>query len=163
LIGGGRVRSLRARIPAVGKILAGGAFLAVIMLAGCGLPRWPVDGAVTSPYGVRRMGTLPSIHRGVDMQAPHGTEVRVMSAGTVRFAGTMRGYGNVVWVDHPGNILTIYAHLSEIRVRPGERVRARRVIGLSGASGSASTPHLHFEVWRRGRPVDPVPLLGGFP
>ena len=86
-----------------------------------------------------------------------------MARGTVRFAGTMRGYGNVVWVDHGRQWLTVYAHLSEIHVRAGESVSGRHVIGLSGSSGDVTAPHLHFEVWRRGRPVDPVPLLGRFP
>jgi murein DD-endopeptidase MepM/ murein hydrolase activator NlpD len=118
---------------------------------------------MASPYGVRFMGVLPSIHRGVDIQAPHGTPVRAMSGGQIRFAGEMGGYGKVVWIDHGSQILTVYAHLSEIHVRTGESIRGRPVIGLSGSSGHVTGPHLHFEIWRRGRPVDPVPLLGGFP
>lgn len=131
--------------------------------AACGIPRWPVDAPMTSPYGVRFMGILPSIHRGVDIQAAPGTPVQAMTSGHVRFAGTMRGFGNVVWLDHGGQLLTVYAHLSEIHVRTGERIQGRPVIGLSGSSGDVTGPHLHFEIWRRGRPVDPVPLLGGFP
>jgi murein DD-endopeptidase MepM/ murein hydrolase activator NlpD len=75
----------------------------------------------------------------------------------------MAGYGLVVWLDHPGDIMSVYGHLSSIRVRGGEEVGGRDVIGLSGRTGEASGPHLHFEVWRHGREVDPVPLLGGFP
>jgi len=86
-----------------------------------------------------------------------------MAAGTVRFAGTMSGFGNVVWLDHGASILTVYAHLSTIRVRQGQRVGGREVLGLSGQSGDATAPHLHFEVWRAGHEVDPVPLLGGKP
>lgn len=86
-----------------------------------------------------------------------------MSGGRVRFAGEMRGYGNVVWIDHGGDVLSVYAHLSEVRVRTGEVVGGRDVVGLSGSSGEASAPHLHFEVWRWGRVEDPVPLLGGPP
>jgi murein DD-endopeptidase MepM/ murein hydrolase activator NlpD len=92
-----------------------------------------------------------------------GTEVHAMARGTVRFAGTMRGFGNVVWVDHGGSILSVYAHLSAIRVRQGERVGRGDLVGLSGQSGDATAPHLHFEVWRGGFEVDPVPLLGGRP
>ena len=86
-----------------------------------------------------------------------------MAAGRVRYAGVMRGFGNVVWLDHGFGTLTVYAHLSEIRVRESQNVRHGTVIGLSGASGDVTAPHLHFEVWRWGREVDPVPLLGGTP
>jgi murein DD-endopeptidase MepM/ murein hydrolase activator NlpD len=75
----------------------------------------------------------------------------------------MSGYGQVIWLDHPGEIMTVYAHLSTIRVAEGQEVLGSEVIGLSGQSGNATGPHLHFEVWRHGREVDPVPLLGGFP
>jgi murein DD-endopeptidase MepM/ murein hydrolase activator NlpD len=75
----------------------------------------------------------------------------------------MSGYGKVVWLEHGGGILTVYGHLSSIRVRAGQVVGGGDVLGLSGHSGRASGPHLHFEVWRHGREVDPVPLLGRFP
>jgi murein DD-endopeptidase MepM/ murein hydrolase activator NlpD len=86
-----------------------------------------------------------------------------MSGATVRFVGAQQGYGNVVWLDHGGEVLTVYAHLSEIHVSRGQAVPGGAVIGLSGATGNAAAPHLHFEVWRWGREQDPVPLLGGFP
>lgn len=130
---------------------------------GCGLPRWPVEGPLTSPFGLRFRGLLPDLHRGVDIQVPVGTEVHALSRGRVRYAGRMAGYGLVVWLDHPGDIMSVYGHLSSIRVRAGEEVGGGEVIGLSGRTGEASGPHLHFEVWRHGREVDPVPLLGGFP
>lgn len=140
------------------------ALLLALLVGGCAVPRWPVEGPVTSPFGVRVRGAvLPSIHRGIDIAVPDGTEIRTMAPGRVRFAGTMSGYGQVVWIDHGPSLLTLYAHLSEIRVRAGDPVVPRQVIGLSGRSGSVTGPHLHFEVWRWGRPADPVPLLGGFP
>lgn len=92
-----------------------------------------------------------------------GTEVGAMAEGTVRFAGTMRGFGNVVWIDHGGSILSVYAHLSTIHVREGQRIGRGELLGLSGQSGDATGPHLHFEVWQGGIEVDPVPLLGGKP
>lgn len=140
------------------------ALLGVLLgVAGCAIPRWPAVGPITSDFGVRFRGVLPEIHRGVDISLPTGTEVRAMAPGRVRFAGTMSGYGRVVWLDHGGEVLTVYAHLSEIRVRPGQGVEGRQVIGLSGMSGDATAPHLHFEVWRWGREQDPVPLLGRYP
>jgi murein DD-endopeptidase MepM/ murein hydrolase activator NlpD len=122
-----------------------------------------VEGALLSPFGLRTRGFSLDLHRGVDIDVPDGTEVRAMARGSVRFAGTQSGYGQVIWLDHQGDLITVYAHLSAIRVREGEKVRNGQVIGLSGHSGNAVGPHLHFEVWRHGREVDPVPLLGGFP
>lgn len=137
--------------------------LVLIATAACGIPRWPVAARVTSDFGLRMRGLSPDFHRGIDLDVPTGTPVRAMAGARVRFAGVMRGFGNVVWLDHGGSVLTVYAHLSSIQVREGERVRARQVIGLSGATGDATSPHLHFEVWRWGREVDPIPLLGGRP
>lgn len=150
------------RLPPGGPLL-GGILLSFLLVSACTIPRWPVDAPLTSPYGVRWHGVIPSIHRGVDLKVPEGTEVRAMSPGQVRFAGVMRGYGNVVWLDHGGQVLTVYAHLSTIQVQTQDQVPYRGVLGLSGQTGDVSGPHLHFEVWRWGRPVDPVPLLGGFP
>lgn len=135
----------------------------LLVTAGCAIPRWPVEAPVTSAWGLRFRGLRPDIHKGVDLAAPMGTEVRTMAPGRVRFAGTMAGYGQVVWVDHGGSVLSVYAHLSRILVGTGQAVGAGTVLGLSGASGDATGPHLHFEIWRWGRQQDPVALLGGFP
>jgi len=150
----------RAALRALGRI-----FLLVLPLSSlaCAIPRWPAEGRISSDYGLRFQGVRPGLHRGVDIAVPTGTPIHTMAPGTVRFAGVQSGYGNVVWVDHGGQVLTVYAHLSEIHVRAGEALRSRAVIGLSGASGNATAPHLHFEVWRWGRERDPVALLGGFP
>ncbi len=135
----------------------------LVVVAGCAIPRWPVEGRLLSPFGVRWRGWLPEVHRGVDIDVAEGTPVHAMAPGSVRFAGTMTGYGRVVWLDHGGSVLSVYAHLSRIDVRAGDPVTARQVIGLSGSSGNAEGPHLHFEVWRWGREEDPVLLLGGPP
>ena len=142
---------------------SGLAVLVLLTTAACGIPRWPVDAPLTSDFGLRLRGSRPDIHRGVDLDVPTGTEVRAMSDARVRFAGVMDGFGNVVWLDHGGSILSVYAHLSTLRVREGETIGGGDVLGLSGASGDVTAPHLHFEVWRGGREVDPVPLLGGRP
>lgn len=134
--------------------------LAVFATAGCQTPQWPLNGAIRSPFGVRSGGIVGELHRGVDIAVPSGTRVRPILSGQVRFAGTMDGYGNVVWIDHSEDLLSVYAHLSEIAVEVGERVTKATVIGLSGSSGRATGPHLHLEVWRWGREVDPVQFLG---
>ena len=152
---------MRSRKVAKSYLLLGP--LCGLLLTGCSLPRWPVQAVVTSPYGVRLDGWLPEIHRGVDLGVPTGTEVHAMKSGTVDFAGVMSGYGNVIVLRHSGGTRTLYAHLSELRVRQGERVEGRQVIALSGATGNVTGPHLHFEVMRGGHAEDPVPLLGGVP
>lgn len=141
--------------------------LCTALLAGataCSVPRWPVNGTLTSPYGLRHRGGLSfQVHRGVDISVPTGTPVRAMAPGRVRFAGTMSGYGRVVIIEHGGGVESVYAHLSEVRAEAGQELRGRPVIGLAGASGNASSAHLHFEIIRSGNHEDPVPLLGTFP
>lgn len=75
----------------------------------------------------------------------------------------MQGYGEVIWIDHDDNLLSVYAHLSEIRVSLGQAVEKHHVIALSGQSGNVSGPHLHLEIWRWGWEVDPVTFMGGPP
>jgi murein DD-endopeptidase MepM/ murein hydrolase activator NlpD len=139
---------------------AGASLLATL---GCGIPRWPVDAPLSSDFGLRMRGLRPDIHRGVDFPVPTGTQIRAMADARVRYAGTMSGFGNVVWLDHGATILSVYAHLSSISVVQGDFVRRGEIVGLSGATGDVTAPHLHFEVWRGGREVDPVPLCGGRP
>ena len=132
------------------------------LVSACVIPSWPVESSVTSPFGLRWLSG-PDLHRGVDLQAATGTPVRAMADGSIRFAGVMGGFGNVVWITHRSDVLSVYAHLSEIQVEVGQPVRRGETIGLSGSSGSVTAPHLHFEVWKGGREVDPVIWLGGFP
>ncbi len=147
-------------IRSSGRMLAA---TAVLGMVGCGLPHWPVEGPLIAPFGVRWESGGPTIHRGVDIVVPTGTAVYAMSNGRVRFTGTMTDYGLVVWLDHGDAILTIYAHLSQILVDEGQAVTRAEPLGLSGQSGNASGPHLHFEIRGRGHQVDPVAMLGGPP
>lgn len=134
-----------------------------LLAAGCTIPRWPVQGPVTSPWGLRLRGWSPEVHRGIDLAVPDGTPVRAMEGGRVEYAGTMRGYGLVVILRHNPHLATVYGHLSELKVHTGDEVRGHQVIALSGHSGDATGPHLHFEIRRWGHAADPVPLLGGPP
>ena len=154
----------RVRISADARVVClGVSALLILLTSACHLPRWPVDAPITSAYGLRLRGARPDVHRGVDLDVPTGTPVRAMAEARVRFVGVMAGFGNVVWLDHGGGVLTVYAHLSEMRVREAARIRPGEILGLSGASGDVTAPHLHFEVWRWGRAVDPIPALGGPP
>ncbi len=82
-----------------------------------------------------------------------------MAAGTVASAGTEGGYGRVVRLQHDDGTVTLYAHLSELLVQPGQRVTAGTDVGREGSSGDSTDPHLHFEVRVSGVPVDPEPWL----
>ena len=100
-------------------------------------------------------------HTGVDYAAPRGTPVGAAGAGTVTYAGSLPGgWGRVVTVTHGADVRTMYAHLSAIRVEVGARVEAGETVGLVGATGNATGPHLHFEVRLRGAAVDPLTALG---
>lgn len=98
------------------------------------------------------------MHTGIDYAAPVGTEVSATGAGRIIFAGTIRGYGLTVDIDHGGGVVTRYAHLSEIAdtVQQGARVKAGNRIGAVGATGLVSGPNLHYEVRVDGRPIDPT-------
>ena len=121
---------------------------------------WPVDGFVISPFGKRRRR---HIHAGVDLKAPRGTEVHAARDGWVVFSGTIRGHGRVVVLEHEDGWHTVYAHNQKNLVSPekdGERmIRAGELIALVGASGNATTPHVHFEIRKDERPLDPMRFL----
>ncbi|MEZ5290615.1 MAG: peptidoglycan DD-metalloendopeptidase family protein [Vicinamibacterales bacterium] len=125
----------------------------------------PVDGSidlvagpvrVTSPYGWRHDPFTgdAKFHRGVDLAAAYGSEVRAFGPGVVTSAGERPGYGLTVVVDHGGGRETLYAHLSALAVEPGQAVEAGQRLALSGQSGRATGPHLHFEAREFGRSVD---------
>jgi hypothetical protein len=95
-------------------------------------------------------------HRGLDIRSACGTPIVAAAPGEVIFAQLTRGSGNTVRILHPGGMLTRYAHLSRLDVRPGEQVRAGQRIGLSGATGRTTGPHLHFEIWRNSKPENPL-------
>lgn len=95
-------------------------------------------------------------HLGVDYGAPIGTPVRAVGDGVVEFAGVQNGYGKVVYVQHAGERSTVYAHLSRIDVKKGQRIDAGQRIGAVGATGWATGPHLHFEFRVRDQQQDPL-------
>lgn len=120
---------------------------------------WPIDGRViTSPYGERVdpvIGLSSQRHKGVDIRAECGTPVVAAADGVVISAELTTGSGNVVRIQHPGGMITRYAHLSVLGVSGGERVVAGQQLGLSGASGRTTGPHLHFEISKNGAPRNP--------
>jgi murein DD-endopeptidase MepM/ murein hydrolase activator NlpD len=113
---------------------------------------------VSSGYGMRFHPVLGTqrAHLGVDFAAPTGTPVRTVGDGLVEFAGVQRGYGNVIFVRHRNSQVTVYAHLSRIGVRTGQRVAQGEFIGNVGSTGMSTGPHLHFEFRDNGVHRDPL-------
>jgi murein DD-endopeptidase MepM/ murein hydrolase activator NlpD len=121
----------------------------------------PVSGEPTSIFGTRRVynGQPRSPHPGLDLRAASGTPVRSSGPGLVVLARELYYSGNTVIVDHGGGLFTIYAHLSEFRVRELDTAEAGQVIGLSGATGRVTGPHLHWGAKIGNLPFDPTALL----
>lgn len=123
--------------------------------------RWPIDSPrVTSQFGTR----WGRAHEGVDLTAPIGTPVFAADGGEVVYAGArVRGYGNMIVLRHADDLMTVYAHNSVLLVKVGDRVASGQRLALSGQSGHATGPHLHFEVRRGQVPRDPLPYLPEIP
>jgi murein DD-endopeptidase MepM/ murein hydrolase activator NlpD len=101
----------------------------------------------------------PRFHSGTDFRADPGTPVLAAGSGVVVFAGRQGGYGNIVYVDHGGGVVTRYAHLRRIETTVDAKVTAGDRIGQVGSTGRATGPHLHFEIRLDGRAVDPVTAM----
>lgn len=118
----------------------------------------PAIGTLTDGYGLR-WGRL---HAGLDIGILRDLKVTAAAGGFVTATGYLsgyEGYGNVVTVDLDGGQQNLYAHLSSIAVRSGERVAAGQLLGIAGCTGSCTGIHLHFELRVHGKPVDPLPLM----
>ena len=116
---------------------------------------WPVNGPITSPYGMR----WGSLRPGIDIGAGMGTPIHAAAAGIVVAAAFSGGYGNLIVIDHGGGLATAYAHQSSFAVGAGTQVAQGQVIGYVGSTGFSTGPHLHFEVRVNGSPVDPMGYL----
>ncbi len=124
--------------------------------------RYPIAGArISSRFGNRRDPFTRRLarHTGVDMPAARGTPILASAGGTVRFAGYRRAYGNAVEIDHGDGLVTRYAHAAKVLVRKGQVVLPEQPIATVGSTGRSTGPHLHFEVLRQGRPVEPLRFL----
>ena len=115
----------------------------------------PVPGQVTSNYGPRG----GRMHKGIDLELDVGDSVKSSFDGMVRISTYSSSYGNVVVVRHYNGFETLYAHLSERNVEPGETMRAGQVLGAGGNTGRSTGPHLHFEVRYKGKAIDPNKMI----
>ena len=122
---------------------------------------WPVQGQISSTFGTRVHPTFKTkmMHTGIDIRAPRGTPVRAAGPGEVLFAGWLRGYGQIIIVDHGNDLSSVYAHLSSISVSEGNAVKRGQTIGAVGSTGTTTGAHLHFEVRVDGDARDPMRYL----
>lgn len=118
----------------------------------------PVPGAITSNYGMRRHPILGynRMHSGMDFKASHGTPIVAVSDARVSSAGRAGGCGIAVRLEHGGGLSTRYCHMSRMAVAPGMTVRRGQVIGYVGSTGLSTGAHLHYEMYRGGRPINPA-------
>jgi hypothetical protein len=121
----------------------------------------PVKAQPTDSFGTRRMfnGKLASVHKGMDFRAAMSTVVRAGNAGTVVLAQPLYYEGNCVIVDHGMGLMSLYMHFSRIDVKPGQTVAKGERLGLSGATGRVTGPHLHWAIRWQGAMLDPAKLL----
>ena len=122
---------------------------------------WPVKSKMLSPFGLRRFfnGKPRSPHSGVDLRARKGTPIKACNNGKVTLVRDCYLSGNTVVIDHGGGLFTLYAHLSRVLVKKDQMVRKGDTIGLAGASGRATGPHLHWGLSLLGNRVNPAQLM----
>jgi murein DD-endopeptidase MepM/ murein hydrolase activator NlpD len=146
---GAQIRAAQARAAASGPSYSNGSGVSAQGLV------WPVQGPVTSPFGMR----WGRMHEGIDIGVPYGTPIHAAASGTVIYAGWMSGYGNLTVIDHGHGLATAYGHQSALAAGVGQTVAQGDTIGYVGCTGHCFGPHLHFEVRVNGQPVDPLGYL----
>ncbi len=119
------------------------------------------SGYISSYFGTRTdpFNGKTARHRGIDFAGKRGSDVLAVAGGVVTYSGPRFGYGNMVEINHGNGYVTRYAHCEQNLVAPGDRVQQGQKIALLGSTGRATGPNLHFEVWYRGRPVNPVKFI----
>lgn len=124
----------------------------------------PVANArVTSKYGYRRIFGKSQFHKGIDLAAKYGSPIYATGAGKVVYAGWMRGYGRFVEIDHENGYKTRYAHSARLHVKKGDYVEQNQRIADLGCSGRCTGPHLHYEVKKNGKHMNPNIFLAMAP
>ncbi|HEX8235531.1 MAG TPA: peptidoglycan DD-metalloendopeptidase family protein [Abditibacteriaceae bacterium] len=123
----------------------------------------PVRGRLSSRYGMRYHPILRrrKMHTGDDLAAAQGSPIKAAHSGRVLWAGWKKAYGNTIIIDDGNGTQTLYGHASKLGVRPGQPIRRGEYIGNVGSTGYSTGPHLHFEVRKKGKPIDPTRYLRG--
>jgi len=126
-----------------------------------GILALPVQGKLISGYGRHKNTDFNTytFNSGIDISAPLGQVVHAAGSGEVIYTGSIKGYGQIIIIDHGGRITTLYAHLSKILIDIGNKVKKGQIVGQVGDSGGVSSTRLHFEVRVEGKPTDPMNWL----
>lgn len=114
----------------------------------------PVSGHITSRFGARE-SIRTHAHKGMDIAAPRGTQIKASADGKISYSGWMGGYGNLIIIDHGNGIQTYYGHCSKLYAKVGEQVTAGDVIAAVGSTGNSTGNHLHFEIRKNGTQINP--------
>jgi murein DD-endopeptidase MepM/ murein hydrolase activator NlpD len=124
---------------------------------------WPVDGNITSPFGKRAHPRTREVqfHTGIDIAAEPGKPVKATADGIVSFADWSGGSGNLAAIEHGFGFSTYYAHNKMLTVKVGQKVKRGDIIGYIGSTGNSTGPHVHYEVWSNGKPVNPSHYIEG--
>lgn len=141
--------AIQARAPGTGALEAGSSVPT----------HWPLREVGYVTRGLVGTGSRDEEHPGLDIAVPVGHMVRASGGGRVLDTGDDSEYGSFILLEHPAGYQSMYGHLSRLAVKVGQEVEAGEVIGLSGNSGRSSAPHLHFEIRREGRAIDPLELV----
>ncbi len=125
---------------------------------------WPCNGIISSPYGVRfhPIFNTKFFHRAIDIANKKNTPIVSTADGIVVFSGWMRGYGNVIAIEHGQKYRTVYAHLAKSLVQKGEFVTKGQEIGKMGNTGRSTGPHVHYELHLNKRPINPMRYLSSY-
>lgn len=118
----------------------------------------PVNGTITSRFGANE-SIRDHTHKGMDIAAPNGTPIKAAADGTVTYSGWMGGYGNLIIITHKNGIQTYYGHCSKLYVSKGEEVKAGDKIAAVGTTGYSTGNHLHFEIRKNGKQINPQTYL----
>jgi len=124
---------------------------------------WPAEGRISSKFGMRehpRYGGR-KFHTGVDISLSKGTPLHATADGVVSYADRSGGNGNIVVIEHGHSFSTVYAHNTQNLVHPGQTVKRGDIVAYSGSTGVSTGPHVHYEVWKDGKSVNPQPFLDG--
>jgi murein DD-endopeptidase MepM/ murein hydrolase activator NlpD len=124
---------------------------------------WPVVGRISSPYGYREHPKTGErdFHSGMDIAADPGVPVKATADGIVSFAGWSGGSGNLVALEHGSGFSTFYAHNRVVVVKVGQKIKRGDILSYVGSTGSSTGPHLHYEVWKEGKSLNPSNFIEG--
>lgn len=122
---------------------------------------WPLNGTINSGFGLREhpISGNKTSHSGIDIGVPIGTHITATADGIVSFSNWHNDSGYIIVLEHGHGLTTVYAHNKKNHVKVGQKVKRGEVIGISGSSGATTGPHLHYEVWKNSRPVNPASFL----